>query len=60
MISDRWLLPEGVEEVLPPEADRLERLRRRVLDFFNKPSDVLLLEPNTQFFKYFKGAHAEE
>jgi len=23
---------------------------------FNNPSDVLLVEPNTQFFKYFKGA----
>jgi membrane protease subunit HflC len=23
---------------------------------FNSPSDVLLVEPNTQFFKYFKGA----
>lgn len=23
---------------------------------FNDPSDVLLVEPNTQFFKYFKGA----
>ena len=26
---------------------------------FNNPSDVLLLEPNTQFFKYFKGANVE-
>ena len=26
---------------------------------FNKPSDVLLIEPNTQFFKYFKGAEKE-
>jgi ATP phosphoribosyltransferase regulatory subunit len=30
--SERWLLPEGVEEILPPEAERLEALRRRVLD----------------------------
>ena len=27
---------------------------------FNNPSDVLLVEPNTQFFKYFKGAVLEE
>jgi membrane protease subunit HflC len=27
---------------------------------FNSPSDVLLVEPNTQFFKYFKGAELEE
>ena len=27
---------------------------------FNNPSDVLLIEPNTQFFKYFKGAEIKE
>ena len=27
---------------------------------FNDPSDVLLIEPNTQFFKYFKGAEAKQ
>ena len=26
---------------------------------FNNPSDVLLVEPNTQFFKYFKGAELD-
>ena len=30
--QDRWLLPEGIEEVLPDEARRLEALRRRLLD----------------------------
>jgi ATP phosphoribosyltransferase regulatory subunit len=32
--SDRWLLPEGIEEILPDEARRLEALRRRLLDRF--------------------------
>jgi ATP phosphoribosyltransferase regulatory subunit len=32
--EDRWLLPEGVEEILPEEAERLEYLRRKVLDLF--------------------------
>lgn len=32
--QDRWLLPEGIEEVLPAEARRLEVLRRKVLDMF--------------------------
>ena len=27
---------------------------------FNNPSDVLLVEPNSQFFKYFKGAKAKQ
>ncbi|BCX88093.1 ATP phosphoribosyltransferase regulatory subunit [Methylomarinovum tepidoasis] len=30
--TDRWLLPDGVEELLPAEAARLETLRRRLLD----------------------------
>ncbi|GAB6067166.1 ATP phosphoribosyltransferase regulatory subunit [Methylothermus subterraneus] len=30
--TDRWLLPDGIEEVLPNEAMRLEDLRRRLLD----------------------------
>jgi ATP phosphoribosyltransferase regulatory subunit len=31
---ERWLLPEGIEELLPPRAARLEQLRRRLLDLF--------------------------
>lgn len=34
MKSDRWLLPEGIEEVLPEQARRLEALRRRLLDVY--------------------------
>jgi ATP phosphoribosyltransferase regulatory subunit len=33
-IPDRWLLPDGIEEVLPAEARRLEALRRQALDLF--------------------------
>ena len=32
--TDRWLLPEGIEELLPPQARRLEALRRRLLDLY--------------------------
>jgi len=32
--TDRWLLPEGIEELLPPQARRLETLRRRLLDIY--------------------------
>lgn len=31
---ERWLLPEGIEEVLPAEARQLESIRRQVLDLF--------------------------
>ena len=30
-----WLLPEGVDELLPPAARQLEVMRRRVLDVFH-------------------------
>ncbi|MCC5811834.1 MAG: ATP phosphoribosyltransferase regulatory subunit [Ectothiorhodospiraceae bacterium] len=32
--DNRWLLPEGVGELLPPEALALEQLRRQVLDTY--------------------------
>jgi ATP phosphoribosyltransferase regulatory subunit len=32
--KDPWLLPDGIEEVLPDEANYLEDLRRRCLDMF--------------------------
>jgi ATP phosphoribosyltransferase regulatory subunit len=31
-ITNRWLLPEGVEEILPPKAIQLEHLRRTIID----------------------------
>ncbi len=32
---ERWLLPEGMEELVPPESLRLERMRRSLLDLFS-------------------------
>ncbi len=33
-IADRWLLPDGVDELLPEAAGRVEQLRRQLLDMF--------------------------
>ncbi|WP_447893573.1 ATP phosphoribosyltransferase regulatory subunit [Vreelandella sp. GE22] len=33
-IADRWLLPDGMDEVLPPQASRMEELRRALLDLY--------------------------
>ncbi len=33
-LADRWLLPEGVKELLPPQARRVEALRRRIIDLY--------------------------
>ena len=32
---ERWLLPEGMEELVPPESSQLERMRRSLLDLFS-------------------------
>lgn len=30
-----WILPDGIEELLPPDAQQLEHLRRRILDVYH-------------------------
>lgn len=42
---EHWLLPEGIEEVLPMEAARLERLRRSLLDLFARWGYELVIPP---------------
>lgn len=47
--KDRWLLPEGIEEVLPPQAARLERLRRRLLDLYRSWGYELVMPPLIEY-----------
>ena len=35
MVNGSWCLPDGVDELLPPQAWGLEQVRRRALDVFN-------------------------
>ena len=51
MISDRWILPEGVDEVLPPEAARLEGLRRRILDLYASWGYQLVIPPFIEYLQ---------
>ncbi|MGH8458782.1 MAG: ATP phosphoribosyltransferase regulatory subunit, partial [Nevskiales bacterium] len=46
---DRWLLPEGVEEILPPESWRLEALRRRLLDLYRARGYELIVPPLIEY-----------
>ncbi len=46
---ERWLLPEGVEESLPPEAWRLERARRCLLDLYRSWGYDLIRPPLIEF-----------
>ncbi len=49
--KDRWLLPDGIEEILPDEARRLERMRRRVLDLFATWGYELVMPPLIEYLE---------
>jgi ATP phosphoribosyltransferase regulatory subunit len=45
----RWLLPEYIEDILPAEAARIERLRRKILDLFFKHDYELVMPPLLEY-----------
>ena len=51
MNDERWLLPEGIDEVLPPEAWRLEDVRRRLLDLFRTWGYELVIPPFIEYLE---------
>jgi len=46
---DSWLLPQGIEDVLPDDARRLEALRRQLLDVFSCWGYELVIPPVVDF-----------
>ena len=44
-----WLLPENVEDVLPPQAWRMEELRRALLDLFRGQGYQLVIPPLMEY-----------
>lgn len=44
-LADRWLLPEGIQELLPAQARRVEVLRRRLLDLYEQWGYDLVMTP---------------
>lgn len=46
---DHWQLPDGVEEVLPAQAEVVERLRRQLLDLFHVWGYRLVIPPLVEF-----------
>lgn len=48
-ISDRWLLPEGVEDILPPQAWQIEALRRQLLDTYQRWGYQLIMPPLIEY-----------
>ncbi|MFT5211638.1 MAG: ATP phosphoribosyltransferase regulatory subunit [Flavobacterium sp.] len=50
-IVDRWMLPDGVDEVLPPQAAHLESVRRELLDIFGSWGYELVIPPMVEFLE---------
>ncbi len=51
MQNNHWLLPEGIEEVLPPRAGELEQLRRRLLDLYGRWGYELIFPPFMEYIE---------
>lgn len=47
--TDRWLLPEGIEEALPPEAAQLETMRRQLVDLYASWGYRLVMPPFIEY-----------
>ena len=50
-IVDRWLLPDGVEDMLPSQAKRLEEVRRRLLDLFSTWGYEYVIPPMIEYLE---------
>ena len=50
-VADRWLLPDGIEEILPHQAPRAEALRREMLDLFGNWGYDLVIPPHLEFLE---------
>ncbi len=46
---DRWLLPDGIEEILPSQANQIEQLRRNLLNLFTAWGFDYVIPPMVEF-----------
>jgi ATP phosphoribosyltransferase regulatory subunit len=50
-MKNHWLLPEGIEEMLPPQAARLEELCRQTIDLYKSWGYQLVMPPLIEFLE---------
>ncbi len=46
-----WMLPEGIDELLPPQAWALEELRRKILDHYWRCGYDLVHPPQIEYIE---------
>jgi ATP phosphoribosyltransferase regulatory subunit len=51
MNNERWLLPEGIAELLPAQAARLEGLQRNLLDMYQSWGYELVIPPFIEYLE---------
>ena len=49
MTTNRWILPDGIEEILPDLAWQIEELRRSLLDSYRTAGYQLIIPPLVEF-----------
>ena len=49
--TERWLLPEGMDELVPPESLRLENTRRALLDLFSRWGYEVVTPPFIEYLQ---------
>lgn len=47
--ADRWLLPDGIAEILPAQAEDIEQLRRDMLNLYHRWGYDLVIPPVLEF-----------
>lgn len=52
-----WALPDGISEALPDEAERLEQLRRELLDLYATWGYRLVMPPLVEFMESLRTGH---
>ncbi|MDA8389681.1 MAG: ATP phosphoribosyltransferase regulatory subunit [Gammaproteobacteria bacterium] len=60
MKRDRWLLPDGIEEMLPPAARHAERVRRALLDLLDGWGYELIMPPLVEYLESLLTGVGEE
>ncbi len=51
MNDAHWLLPEGIDEILPPQALELEQMRRKLLDLLHSWGYDLVMPPMIEYLE---------
>ena len=59
-ITKRWLLPEGVDEILPPRAMLLEQMCRKLIDLFSSWVYEFVIPPMMEYLESLLTATGED